>query len=89
MDSAKIRTSHSEMANINNNGKITVLLKLTLEKAGAKSKLSKVVNVVDAWSRPKNEEEANAMVKAIVLAAKDVPKTIDELAALIVEYKGT
>ena len=69
-----------------NNDKISVLLKVTLEKANVK--VSKVIPMVDAWSRPASENEGKEVTKAVVLAAKELPKTISELASLIVEFKG-
>ena len=70
----------------NNTDKISILLKVTLEKANVK--VSKVIPMVDAWSRPVSENERKEVTKAVVLAAKELPKTISELSSLIIEYKG-
>ena len=70
----------------NNTDKISILLKVTLEKANVK--VSKVIPMVDAWSRPASENERKEVTKAVVLAAKEFPKTISELASLIIEYNG-
>ena len=69
-----------------NKEKISVLLKITLEKANAR--VSKVIPMVDAWSRPVSENERKEVTKAVVLAAKELPKTISELSSLIIEFKG-
>ena len=70
----------------NNTDKISILLKVTLEKANVK--VSKVIPMLDAWPRPASENERKEVTKAVVLAAKELPKTISELASLIIEYKG-
>ena len=70
----------------NNNDKISIRLKVTLEKANAR--ISKVIPVVDSWSRPASENERKEVTKAVVLAAKELPKMVSELASLIIEYKG-
>ena len=70
----------------NNTDKISILLKVTLEKANVK--VSKVIPMVDAWSRPASENERKEVTKAVVLAAKELRKTISELSSLIIEFKG-
>ena len=44
----------------NNTDKISILLKVTLEKANVK--VSKVIPMVDAWSRPASENERKVTI---------------------------